>query len=36
MLPGDLSSACQIDLPVKVVVFNNTSLGFDLVSTRSW
>lgn len=28
MLLGDLLSACQLDLPIKVVVFNNSLLGF--------
>ncbi|MEJ1976690.1 MAG: thiamine pyrophosphate-dependent enzyme [Acetobacteraceae bacterium] len=35
MLMGDFLSLVQLDLPVKVVVFNNSSLGFIEVEQKS-
>jgi len=35
MLLGDLLSARQLDLPIKIVVFNNSSLGFVAMEMKS-
>jgi len=35
MLLGDLLSARQLDLPIKVVVFNNSSLGFVAMEMKA-
>ena len=35
MLMGDLISLNQLDLPVKVVVFNNGALGFIELEQKS-
>jgi len=35
MLLGDLLSARQLDLPVKIVVFNNSSLGFVAMEMKA-
>jgi pyruvate dehydrogenase (quinone) len=35
MLLGDLLSARQLDLPIKVVVYNNSSLGFVAMEMKA-
>ncbi|TDV06916.1 ubiquinone-dependent pyruvate dehydrogenase [Paraburkholderia caballeronis] len=35
MLMGDLLSARQLDLPIKIVVFNNSSLGFVAMEMKA-